>query len=112
MPDNKPKERGLRGLNADYAVRLRALQRGQRGQMEDLEIDGLTGLIIAAAQRVHSSLAPGFLEKVYENALVVELTSRGVPLCVNYLRALDRRICLLVNFGRPSLQVRRVVNRY
>jgi len=34
--------------------------------------------IIGAAMKVHSVLGPGLLEKVYENALVVELRLRGL----------------------------------
>jgi GxxExxY protein len=29
--------------------------------------------------------------------------------CVNYLRATGLHLCLLMNFGRPRLEVRRVV---
>src|SRR5256885_7896345 len=39
--------------------------------------DPLTGAIIAAAYRVLNVLGCGFLEKVYENALVHELRKRG-----------------------------------
>jgi len=38
----------------------------------------LTELIIGAAFTVHNALGPGFLEKVYENALVVELQHQGL----------------------------------
>jgi GxxExxY protein len=38
----------------------------------------LTRQIIAAAYEVHRDLGYGFLEIVYENALVLELTSRGL----------------------------------
>ncbi len=37
----------------------------------------LTDKIIAAAIEVHRELGPGFLEQIYENALVMELTDRG-----------------------------------
>ena len=30
--------------------------------------------------------------------------------CLNYLRATDLRLCLLMNFGKPRLDVRRVAN--
>jgi GxxExxY protein len=43
-----------------------------------LELETLTGLIIGAAIEVHRRLGPGFLELVYENALVIELCQRGL----------------------------------
>jgi GxxExxY protein len=50
----------------------------------------LTRIIIGAAFEVSNTLGCGFLEKVYENALAVELRKRGlkvglqVPMAVNY----------------------------
>ncbi len=38
----------------------------------------LTREIIAAAYEVHREIGSGFLEKVYENALVLELARRGL----------------------------------
>jgi GxxExxY protein len=38
----------------------------------------LTQGVIGAAFEVHKQLGPGFLEKVYENALLFELTTRGI----------------------------------
>ena len=45
------------------------------GFMKD---DDLTKKIIGCAYRVHNTLGPGFLEKVYENALRIELTRQGL----------------------------------
>ena len=44
------------------------------------ELDRLTGQVIGAAQWVSSVLGEGFLEKIYENALVLELKRRGVQI--------------------------------
>jgi GxxExxY protein len=43
-----------------------------------LEFEWLTEKIIGAAIEVHRKLGPGFLESVYENALVIELQKRGM----------------------------------
>ena len=40
--------------------------------------DDLTQKIIGCAYKVHNSLGPGFLEKVYENALRIELEKLGL----------------------------------
>ena len=50
----------------------------------------LTERIIACAYRVHKALGGGFLEKVYENAMAIELEQQGIafrkqaPLTVTY----------------------------
>ncbi|MCX5879004.1 MAG: GxxExxY protein [Deltaproteobacteria bacterium] len=55
-----------------------------------MEINDLTYSINAAVFEVNRELGPGFLEKVYENALLLELASKGlkarsqVPIKVNY----------------------------
>lgn len=118
------------------------------------QINGLTQKIIGCSYEVSNSLGAGFLEKVYENALAIEMRSVGlrfsqqqsVPViykgmlvgdfvtdfvveeriilelkavkaldgvhaaqCLNYLRATGLWICLLLNFGRPKLEHRRIV---
>ncbi|MFP4501879.1 MAG: GxxExxY protein [Candidatus Hydrogenedentota bacterium] len=55
-----------------------------------METNHLTEQIIACAYQAHNTLGPGFLEKVYENALHIELEEAGiearqqVPIPVQY----------------------------
>jgi len=118
-------------------------------------LNALTRKIIGCSFRVSNQLGPGFLEKVYENALVVELKNTGlkyaqqVPLevrydgfivgdftadllvedailvelkavealnnvhfaqCLNYLKATNLKLCLLMNFGTQKVQIKRIIN--
>ena len=57
---------------------------------EDFPHKELTSRILESAFAVHNNLGAGFLEKVYENALAIELRQRGIsfrqqlPLQVRY----------------------------
>ena len=120
-------------------------------------LNELSSRVIGAAHKVSSVLGTGFLERVYENALCMELRTRGIPVrqqqpllvkyegrvvgeyvtdlviddrllvelkaqkgldpihrmqCTHYLRATGLRICLLLNFGRPRVEVCRIVNQF
>jgi GxxExxY protein len=56
-----------------------------------------------------------FADLLVEDAVLVELkTVRTLEdahraQCLNYLRATGRHLCLLMNFGTPRLEVRRIV---
>jgi GxxExxY protein len=114
----------------------------------------LTRSIIGYSYDLHRELGPGFLEKVYANALAYDLADKAfrvlreapidvsykgrvvgvfyadllvddVVICeikavqrllpeheaqlLNYLKATSRKVGLLLNFGTPSVQVKRMV---
>ncbi len=115
----------------------------------------ITEKIIRAAFTVHNRLGPGFVEKVYENALAKELHAMGLVVeqqkglkvlyggesvgnfsadllvdrsvivevkavrvlqesygekLIHYLKSSNLPVGLLLNFGTPSIQIRRKVN--
>lgn len=117
-------------------------------------LDALSNRIIGCALTVANTLGSGFLEKVYENALTLELRQAGIAVarqhgitvvykgaeigeyfvdllvedsvlvelktvraldrvhraqCINYLRATGMHLCLLMNFGTPRLEIRRII---
>ena len=121
------------------------------------ELNRLCELVVGAIYEVANVLGSGFLEKVYERALVRELQLRGlraesgVPIpvlykgeiigdyfadilvegkliielkcverfadehlaqCLNYLRATNLPLCLLVNFQHPKVQWKRIVHNF
>ena len=64
-----------------------------------MDINDLTYQINGAVYEVNKVLGHGFLEKVYENALLFELTQRGlkaanqVPLSINYKNKIVGEYC-------------------
>jgi GxxExxY protein len=122
-----------------------------------MKTDDITRQIIGCAYTVGNTLGAGFLEKVYENALVHELRKTGLVCaqqhkiqvfyddtvvgdyvadilventvllelkavkqldevhfaqCLNYLKATGLQVCLLINFGAPRVEIRRVVHQF
>lgn len=69
-----------------------------------LELADVTERIIGAAIEVHRQLGPGFLEIIYERALVIELEKRRiryqsqhvVPICYDAIQIGEHRLDLLV----------------
>lgn len=53
-----------------------------------------------------------------ENSVIVELKCAKafdevhMAQCLNYLKATGLKVCLLINFGSPKIEVKRVVNRF
>jgi|ERR1043166_190156 GxxExxY protein len=119
-----------------------------------LEHEALTERIIGAAIEVHRRLGPGFLESIYEKALVIELRKRFIEVVAqlevailydgveiglhrldlfvektiivelkavknledvhfavvrSYLKAINQKHGLLLNFAKPTLEIRRVI---
>ncbi len=58
-----------------------------------------------------------FVDLIIEDALLVELkTVKALDdahraQCVNYLKTSGLHLCLLLNFGKPRLEIKRVANR-
>jgi len=77
----------------------------------------LSEQVIAAAYDVHNELGPGFLEKVYQNALAVELKDRGVqcsvevPLKVGYKEQIvGEYVADLVIDGKIIVEIKAVTS--
>lgn len=82
-----------------------------------MESDELSGKIIGCAQKVHNTLGTGFLEKIYENALRLELEEAGlsvqqqVPITVYYRgQAVGEYYADLLVEGRMIVEIKAVQN--
>ena len=91
----------------------------------------LTKIIIGAAMSVLNELKPGLDEKLYERALVIELTKEGliceqqkqypvqydgqligtlIPQMLGYLNITSLKTALLLNFKNARLEIKRISN--
>ena len=125
--------------------------------MAEINYNQLTDSIIGCAYKVSNKLGCGFLEKVYENAMIVELKKINLEVkqqhpikvnyenvCVgeyfadllindevivelkavknideihsaqllNYLKATNKKIGLIINFAKPKVEIKRLVNNF
>lgn len=60
-----------------------------KGGLMEERIEAASNVVIGAAIEVHRHLGPGYLESVYEDALAVELTLRGIPFARQVVFGLD-----------------------
>jgi len=64
----------------------------------------LTDKIIRSAISVHKDLKSGFVEKVYQRALYLELKNAGLKF------EREEKVGLILNFGKLVLEIKRVIN--
>lgn len=122
--------------------------------MPSQDVNAITAKIIGCAYEVSNTLGIGFVEKVYENALVLATRKTGLGVeqqspikvmfdgvvvgeffadmfvekrvlvelkavsmlaqehtaqALNYLRATGAEVCLLINFGRSKIEIKRLL---
>ena len=57
---------------------------GLTGSIQEMEKAALTETIIGCAMGVHRTLGPGYLESVYQNALLIELKKAAIEAVKNH----------------------------
>ena len=70
----------------------------------------LTDKILRACYNVHNGLGCGFFEKVYQEALAIELTEMNTLFeaqLINYMKATHIKVGYLINFGQERLYYKR-----
>lgn len=122
-----------------------------------MELNDITERIIGCSYTVGRVLGHGFLEKAYENSMVIEMQKQGLRVrqqhpisvyydewvvgeyvadlfveekvlvelksikelakvhfaqCLNYLKATNLNVCLLINFGQTKVEIKRIVNNF
>ena len=88
-----------------------------RALLLELKLRGLAAESQVSFSVVYKEQVVGeyFADILVENALVVELkcvehlSNEHMAQCLNYLRASEMSLCLLVNFQRPTVEWKRVV---
>ena len=65
---------------------------------------------VAVGEYTADLLVEGVL--LVELKAVKDLDDIHLAQCLNYLKATNLRLCLLMNFAKPKLEFRRIVNNY
>ena len=58
------------------------------------------------------------VDLLVEESVLIELKAVKVlddihqSQCLNALRATDKQLCLLINFGKPRVEIRRIVHKF
>jgi GxxExxY protein len=65
---------------------------------------------VAVGEYTADLLVEGIL--LLELKAVKDLDDIHLTQCLNYLKATNLQLCLLMNFGKPKLEFRRIVNNY
>ena len=65
---------------------------------------------VAVGEYTADLLVEGVL--LLELKAVKNLDDIHLAQCMNYLKATNLRLCLLMNFAKPKVEIRRVVNNY
>ena len=121
------------------------------------ELNQLSNKIIGIAIKVHKTLGPGFIERIYEKALAHEFKKEGIDhvtqalvkvnydgidlgeqkvdflvedeiilelksvfeineihqaQLISYLKTADKKLGLILNFAKGTLEIKRIVNRF
>jgi GxxExxY protein len=84
-----------------HELRKAGLAVSQQQGME-VHYDGIVVGVFAADLIVDRSV-------VIELKAVAALDATATAQCLNYLKATGLRVCLLLNFGKPKLEIRRLV---
>ena len=108
----------IRGSNTLGAGLLEKVY--ERALLRELALRGISALARACFPVVYKGQSVGdyFADILVEDALLVELkcverlANEHTAQCLNYLRASGRTVCLLVNFQKPKVEWRRIVQGY
>ena len=50
--------------------------------------------------------------RLHELKAVKQLDEIHMAQCMNYLKATGLKVCLLINFGKPKIEIKRIVNQF